>query len=114
MKTIYSGYGNSGDLMVARQNVLKNKLFRYATITTSGGRPGMLGGSFNFEICGTDNLKELLEPGVLRDTGSIYDTQAGKELKKSELAKLYLESLTRKARKALTVKMLVKFITGEE
>ena len=110
MKTVDSGYGNSSDLMHARELVWEKKPFRYITITTSGGS-GAVGGGFRYEIRGTNDMRELLEPNVMRDAGQIFDTKTGKGIKKTNLAKEYMKSLSKTSREALIDELLEKFLT---
>ena len=110
MKTIDSGYGNSGDLMEARRRVLNEKPFRYIIITTSGGTPGMIGGSFNYEIQGTNSMRELFKRNVIRGVDEIIDTKTDRKIKTANLAKQYLASLTKEQKEALLDEMLKKYL----
>jgi len=112
MRMIDSGYGNSGDLMDARQVTLQKKPFRYIVTSTSGGTPGAIGGSFDFEIHGTNNMRDLLKPIVIQTDSEIIDVVTGQTLPKKQLAKQYLLSLTPEQRGALIDEMLEKYLTG--
>lgn len=112
MKKIDSGYGNSGDLMQARQGALQEKTFLYITITTSGGVPNRIGGTFHYEICGTDLMEELLVPNIIRQNGEIIDVTAGKTIERDWLARQYIESLSAQQKVALIDKMLEAYLTG--
>ncbi|MCR4334075.1 MAG: hypothetical protein NUV60_03655 [Patescibacteria group bacterium] len=111
MKIVDTGYGNSSDLMEARRKALNEKPFRYLVVTTSGRIPGSLGGSFNFEIHGSNNIRELLKPKRIRDADEIIDTKTDKNLGKELLAKQYLETLSARERENLVDEMLVAFLT---
>ena len=114
MKQIDFGYGNSGDMIGVRERAWKQKSCRYVIISTSGGHPGAIGGSFNYKVCGTNNMRELLKPSVMLEDGQIIDTKAGKEIEKSQLAKKYVNSLTDEQRTDLINEMLLKFLTKDD
>ena len=114
MKTFDQGYGNSGDMIGVRERAWKQKSYRYVIITTSGGHSGAIGGSFNYKVFGTNNMRELLKPSVMRDSGQIIDTEVGKEIERSQLAKEYVSSLTDEQRTALINEMLQKFLTEDD
>ncbi len=112
MEKVSSGYGNSGTLAAARQKAWGEKPFRYLIITTSGGTPG-LGGDFNYEIRGTDRIKEILEPSIIREQSEIIDTKTGKVVGKNQLAQQFLRSLTKKQRESLIDQTLLDYLAGK-
>lgn len=113
MKIVDSGYGNSGALAAARQKAWREKPFRYIIIRTSGGVPGMIGGSFNYEIFGTNLIKEILEPSIIRQQSEIIDTKTGNIVGKHQLAQQYLRSLNKKQRDALIDQTLLDYLAGK-
>lgn len=113
MKMVDSGHGNSGVLAAARQKAWREKPFRYLIIRTSGGTPGMIGGSFNYEIFGTDSIKEILEPSIIRQQSEIVDTKIGNIVGKYQLAQRYLRSLNKKQKDALIDQSLLDYLAGK-
>ena len=113
MKTVSSGYGNSGDRTEARQRALAEKKYRYIALESRGGRPGAIGGSFTFEIRGTDCFEDLLKPDVFRKIDEAIDTKTGAGFEKKDLAKEYLKSLSKKQKDALIEKVLLAALLAD-
>lgn len=111
MKTLDSGSGNSGDLNQVCQKALREKKFRYIIVTKSSATPGMIGGSFNFQIRGTDDIQELLKPDILRRRTEVIDTRTLMNVSKPRLVRRYLESLNKKEKSILIDEALEKFLT---
>jgi hypothetical protein len=111
MQIVKSGYGNAGDFAEAREKSLKDKPFRFLIVSKTGGDPTMLGGSFSFQICGTDTIADILRPKVIRESDEIFDTKIGKRMEKSQLATLYLKMLGRRKRLELKSQQLVRSLT---
>lgn len=113
MKLIDSWCGNSSDMIGVRQKAYECKSFRYIIVSTSGGHEGAVGGSFNYEVHGTDLLKDLFTPTAIERGGEIIDTVNGERVERNELAKEYLMSLTEKERADLIDKVLLKYLSQE-
>ncbi len=113
MKKIVSEYGDSGDLMVAREAACEGKHFRFIVIIKRGGHSGAVGGGFNYEILGTNNLREVLKADIIRDADEILDIKAGKKIEKNKLAREFLKSLSKAQKEALVDEMLEKFLIAE-
>ncbi|HCR52068.1 TPA: hypothetical protein DIV48_00275 [Candidatus Kaiserbacteria bacterium] len=113
MKTVSSGYGNFGDIRQASEEAEKEKRFRYLVFTESGGVRGMIGGTWDYEIRGTNVFKELLRPSILRQKNEIFDTKTGKPIKKERLVKEYLRFLNRNEKRMLADEALIAFFTRQ-
>ena len=112
MKLLHSGYGNSGIFMDARDGVLKQKPFRYVVVKSYGGQRGLIGGSFSYEFYGVNSLKELLNQKkvTMIEINQIIDTKTGKEIKKEDIVKQFLKSLTARQKAVLVDEMLINYL----
>jgi hypothetical protein len=110
MKLILSGYGNSGMYMNAHKQVMQQKSFRYVTVKVHGRQPGRYGAGFNYKFYGTNSLKELSDPKNFKDASQIIDTKTDTEMKKEDIAKYFLKSLTVKQKTALIDEILIQYL----
>lgn len=115
MKLLDQGYGNSGDFMSAKERVWKNPevKFDYIAYRSYGGLPGRIGGSFNWEIRGTNDLRELMKPGVRGEGYAVFRRKDGERIPTEDIAREYVKSLSPIARAKLILDMLVDFLSKE-
>ena len=113
MEYVDCGRGNSMDKNFLVQRALQQKRFRYIVVSTNGIIPGAIGGSSNFELKGTNELKEILLPEVF-NSAEIYNTKNGKHLSAKLLARKYIKMLSRDQREELIKKSRLDSLIHEQ
>jgi hypothetical protein len=109
---IENGFGNHASYEKAQTEAIENNpSLRYIVCKKTKNISRRLGGAFNFEIHGFNELNELKEILERGDIGDIFDTHEKKHLSAKEIAERYVESLTPEQLHELTKKALVAHLT---
>jgi len=112
MEILASDFSNSDNLNKARKKALKGSAYQFIVVEAPGMR-GLLGGSFNWKIYGTNSMRELI-PHFERMGVEIFKVlKKEKMVSKEKTAREYIEGLSEKERLCLLNEMLADYLLNK-